>query len=597
MPEFNLITEKWIPCVMSPPETESKEDSHGEIKLKSLREVLTEANRIEEIVGENPLVTISLYRLLIAILHDCLQGPKDYDEWAEWWKSESFDAEKLNNYFSENESNFYLFDDEKPFYQTTQVSFEEKFLKPVWKFFLEGESYATTFEHTNKEKSFLLKPAQAARFLLAFQNFDVGGMQTYVHKKGMTQKEIDAIKPADAALLNKCAIALVRGENLFKTLMLNLTQYDCKFGIPFPKREISELPAWKKGGNINPKEDRKPVGYADLLTWQSRQIRLKQAVEFGEVIVKKVVVMKGDQLSELSDLHGREQMVGFEKVFKTINKVKKKVWSPISFQRERVLWRDSLSLFQAVGKNSSRPETLSWIDDLISKGKLDKEFVFPVDFFGLCVRRASPLFWRHERLPLPVVYLSNQKLCDELGEALKFVEIIAKLLWRSVDRMAVIHFLPDLRFEFANWFNSYLPILKKREAEERFDKYRKSKEHKKKFGDIDDLTKSLAPELRYWSRLETPFRRLLLALAEDLSKWKDERENWADELEKTALLAFGEVAFSLGNSPRSLRSVSIARSWLEAELRIRKKKYTNFENFDDEVEKQEQEEEVEDDEL
>jgi CRISPR system Cascade subunit CasA len=583
MAEFSLIEEKWIPCARISSEKADNNDLSGEIEDLSLRQVLTEANRIEEIVGENPLVTISLYRLLLAILHDCLQGPKDCDEWAKWRQSESFDADKLNDYFSENESNFFLFDDEKPFYQTTQVSLEEKFLKPMWKLFLEGESFATTFEHTNKEKNFLLKPAQTARLLISFQNFDVGGLQTYIHEKGMTDKEKNTVKSADAALLNKCAVALIKGGNLFETLMLNLTQYDCSFGIPFPKREIRDLPAWKNNGNINPMSDRKPIGYVDLLTWQSRQIRLKLSTEAGEKFVEKVVVMKGDQLADLSILRGREQMAAFRK---DVNRG----WLPIYFQRERVLWRDSLSLFQTVGETSSRPETLTWIDNLVRNGKLSEDAIFPVDFFGLCVRRANPLFWRHERLPLPVAYLSNQKLCDELGEVLKLVEIVAKLLWRSVDRMAIIHFLPELRFEYPDWFNANLPDFKKRETEEKFSKYRKGKEYKKKFGDADDLTKSLAPELRYWSRLETPFRRLLLALAKDFSKRNEEREKWADELEKTALLSFGEVAFSLGNSPRSLRAVSIARSWLETELRRRKKRYANFEKLEDNIENQEQEE-------
>lgn len=575
MAEFNLIEENWIPCVMSPNETNFSENASGEIVDLSLRRVLTEAKTIEEIVGENPLVTISLYRLLLAVLHDCLQGPKNCDEWAEWWSNECFDSVKLNDYFSENESNFYLFDDEYPFYQTTQISFEEKFLKPIWKLFLEGENFATTFEHIDREET-SLKPAQAARMLIAFQNFDVGGLQTYIHKKGMADNEKNAVKSADAALLNKCAVALVKGGNLFETLMLNLTQYDCSFGIPFPKKEITDIPAWKNKGDINPTADRKPSGYVDLLTWQSRQIRLKLSSKSGETLVKQVVVMKGDQLQNLSDLQGREQMTAFRRDAK-------RGWLPIYFQREKVLWRDSLSLFQAVNENSSRPETLSWIDNLVREGKLNEKTVFPVDFFGLCVNKAKPLFWRHERLPLPVIFLSNQKFCDELGEALKLVEIVAKLLRRGVDRMAILHFLPDLRFEFADWFNSRLPNFKKREAEEKFNKHRSSKEHKKKFSDADELTKSLAPELRYWSRVETPFRRLLLALAEDSNKWKKERQKWAEEIEATASLAFNEVAFGLGNSPRSLRSVTIARDWLTAELNKRKKGYANFEKLDDEI--------------
>ena len=586
------------------------ETAHGEIIPKSLREVFTEANQIEEIIGENPLVTISLYRLLIAILHDCLQGPKDYDEWGELWESESFDAEKLNNYFSENESNFYLFDDEKPFYQTAKLrqieeitppQLGDEIVKPIWKFFMEGEKFTTLFEHKNKESQLNLMPAEAARFLIAYQNFDIGGSQSRI-EEGLNKKEIGLIKSAYAGLLNKCAVGLIRDGNLFNTLLLNFIRYDQENEIPFSNRGLKDTPIWRRNKPINPAEDKKIEGYVDLLTWQSRQIKLYPTRDVkGDLIVNDVVVMKGNNLD--GDLFRKEQMVAFKKVVKE----KKKVWTSISFRQDRVLWRDSLSLFQMLTDDSSRPETLNWLSDLIKNGKLENS-VFPIDFFGMGGNQAKPLFWRHERLPMPTLYLNNVKLCDELGKALKLSEIVAGILAASVFRMATLHFLPDVRLEAKGWLTPALYGDKLKLANERFETFKK-KSHKrsedkdefktvkgKAVGVIPKLIKSLSPELRYWSLLETPFRHLLLALAEDSSKWKDERENWADELEKTALRAFGEVAFSLGNSPRSLRSVSIARNWLKAELTNRKRKYTNFEKFDDEIEKQEQEEEVEDDE-
>lgn len=585
MSEFNLIYEKWIPCLTK--------QSQEKIEL-GLFDVLINAQEIDEIIGENPLITVSIYRLLLAILHDCFQGPKDVEEWGNLWERGKFERNSLEKYFDDNKDNFFLFHNEKPFFQTANLSLEEKFLKPIWKFFLEGEGYATVFEHTNLQKPLKLAYHEATRFLLAFQNFDVGGLQTYIHEKGMSKEEISLVKSADAALFNKCAVGLVKGENLFKTLLLNLTQYNRNFGIPFPKKPITkDFPVWKNDEPIDPKNDKSPDGYLDLLTWQNRQIKLKKDEE--NKIIQQVVVMKGNQIKELSDLFGKEQMVAFEKVFKTVDEGKKKarkmVWSPISFQKEKALWRDSLSLFHSVKDKFARPELLNWLNDLVANGKLERETVFPIDFFGICVNKAKPLFWRHERLPMPLKYLSDAELCSELGEALKLAEITAIKLSQSIFRTSTLYYLPESRFEVGNWFKPFCS----EEAKKAFEEYKKGKNVKEKFKrEIPLLQKTLAPELRYWSRLEMPFRTHLLELVKGKSVWKNQRENWAVKVLKAVLFtAFTEATQHLGNSPNALRAISISQSWLSAEFNAKKKKFLNFEVFEDDEEKTNNDEEEE----
>lgn len=594
MPEaddFDLLEEKWIPCIAVPSYSGVQAvDKNHQVPLFSIREVLTEAKRFEEIIGDNPLVTISIYRLLIAILHDALKGPVDDKQWAEWWEAKAFPSESLNRYFEQNHSSFDLFSESRPFYQTAEFrqigvvplpKLGDKLVKPVWKFFLEGEDFTTTFEHTNDTVPADLTPAEAARHLLAFQNFDVGSLQSRV-TKGISKEEAKLLVSADAGLLNRCAVALIRGKNLFETLLLNLVRYDPPNEIPFRMR--NNLPAWGQSEVIDPTSDTEINGYLNLLTWQSRQVRLyPNRGSNGDFVVNHVVVMKGNNLN--GDLFGREQMVAFEKNSNA-------EWQPVMFRSERVIWRDSLALFQKLetGGKSSRPRTFDWLNDLAANKKLSSD-EFAVDLFGIGGSKAKPLFWRHERLPMPLAYLENQRLCDELREALKLVEIVATLLWKGTDRMSVLHFLPDLRFDFPDWFDATVERLEKRATEERVKKYRKSKQHKQDFTEPDALTKSLAPELHYWNRLETPFRRILLNLAEDDKKWKQQRQEWARVVSEITLLAFSEVAFALGDSPRVLRAVSIARTWLEIELNMRKKAYLCFAKLEDDDTGSEPEEE------
>lgn len=403
MPEFNLIEERWIPCVMNSNKTDDEKKLPGEIKDLSLRQVLTEASRIEEIVGENPLVTISLYRLLIAILHDCLQGPKDYEDWAEMWKNETFDAAKLNKYFSENETSFYLFDDEKPFYQSSLLKADSKKFS-ISALFFQGGAYTTLFEHSNKEFPMAISSAAAARLLISFQNFDLRGTKSSVQEVSETgNKEHHS---AQESLLVQKAIGLVKGNDLFKTLMLNLTRYHRESEKPFTfRRNFEDLPAWKREEPTKPK-NKDICGYVDLLTWQSRQIRLFHKTDSnGNIFVDEVAIIKGHKVDD-DYLYKKEQMIAFKK--------NDKGWFGLGFEEGRSLWRDSFTIFANLD-DSKRPKILDWINDLKRNEKIE-DSIFAIDFFGFNhdkKNQAKPLFWRHERLTLPIVYLSNQRLCDQ----------------------------------------------------------------------------------------------------------------------------------------------------------------------------------------
>lgn len=594
--EFNLIDENWIPCILS----YTSENSYSTAPENlSIKDVLMRAHKIAEIIGENPLITVSLYRLLIAVLHDMFEGPKDPNEWGCIWNKECFNEMKVEEYCEKNHENFFLFHDEKPFYQSANIVFDsekafyrmeggeelkpigktdpKKSLKPISVFFLQGEDFATLFEHANVHKPTVLSFGEAARYLLAYQNFDFGGTHTYFDTK---------YKSCNAGLLRTAAVAVVKGKNLFETLMLNATQYNREFGIPFPGEKITyDPPAWKNTERIDPKKDKvSPCGYLDLLTWQAREVRLhhKSALtskndlltwrerevrlkdDRKTKLVKYVVAMKGNQLKgNISELQGKEQMFAF--------KNRKAGWIPISFQKERAVWRDSYSLFHSIDNEQSRLKILDWLYDLIEDGKLEPNSIFPLDFFGLRTDQAKTLFYRHERLPMPVAYLRDNDLCDELKEALKFSEDVALLLKKSICRASTLYYLPESRFEIEDW---YRPFCSK--AEKEFDKYKKGKEVKDKFkpvGEIPKLVKTLAPEFRYWSRLETPFREHLRILAKDKTKWKESRKQWANKLYETSYKAFLEATQNLGNSPNALRSISISQNWFKAERNARRKKF------------------------
>ena len=170
MSKFNLIEEPWIPCLMI---------KSNEIREFGLRDVLLKASEIKEIVDNSPFVTVSLHRLLLAILHRNF-GPKNFDTWKDIWRKGKWDEQTLNAYFAQWKERFNLFDDERPFYQYTKVDKKggkEAEIAPLSLLMQEQASgnNATLFNHSSKAIPQEYSPAVAARYLVARQAFSFGG--------------------------------------------------------------------------------------------------------------------------------------------------------------------------------------------------------------------------------------------------------------------------------------------------------------------------------------------------------------------------------------------------------------------------------------
>lgn len=522
MPSFNLVDEPWIPCLMA--ET-------GRTEELGLATTLIRAPAVREIVDPSPLVTVALHRLLLAILHRVF-GPKNAGEWAELWSRGAWDSVKLAAYFDRWRHRFDLFDVEHPFYQTPGIELE--YAAPVAEMapqLASSRNAATLFDHTLEAE---LSPAEAARCLVAFHSFAVGGWWSL--RRGEDPK---THKSADAAPLVKGAVALVRGGNLFQTLMLNLHRYDPDQAEPFETRE-GDCPAWELPEPTRA-EDRWPTGYLDLLTWQSRRVRLYPEVdEGGRVVVRHAALMKGWQFPDGFHRHGRETMLAF--VANVRSKSNEDPWPPVAFEEDRALWRSSLALVQSVPTQRERPKIFTWLSELADYGALSHSLIVPAEFLGLTTDRAKVVFWRHERLPLPLVYLDkrNNELPNALGRALTLAEDVAVRLSQASRTLARLVVAPS-----ANAPGARQPR--------------------------DDVVRAMAVRLSpgrlYWSRLDVPFKKLLVDLPDDRSDegvYGGQRlPEWARLLRRTAMIAFAQSVDGLDISPRTIKAVATA----EGELR------------------------------
>lgn len=551
---FNLIDRKWIPCIIP----------GGKSEELSIKETLECTSEIQEIFDPSPLVTVAIHRLLLAILHRNY-GPANGTEWAKLWNDGKgdWDKAKLTTYLDKWHKRFDIFDEKYPFYQCTTVPVSGTDAKGKLKSYVKSVSNmvhelatgdnATLFDHSKEDNPRALSSAESSRLLVAFQSFAVGGLITF--ESGQDRKIFGS---ADNAPLVKGAVFLVKGANLLQTLMLNLHKYNRNDATPF-KIERDDAPIWERDDNLLREEQ--PKGLLDLLTWQSRRIKLIPEQDInGQTIVTQVVIMKGNQFPDGFYLHDKEPMLAFRNVLKPSKG--QEPYPPLAFREEKALWRDSLSLFQSAENSKTNPKIIDWLSDLAGDDKIPWSTTFQLAIMGLVTSKAKVSLWRHERMPLPLKYLEekNEHLLGKLRDALDVAESVGRLLGSGfveveiTDKKGKRKHMPvpsPLLILASN-------ILKPDEPE------KADKDAVRSFAD------SLSPSRPYWAQLGISFNELVTQLPRDKTReneyGKTVLPRWAKAIRFAALTAFEETTNSFDRSGRMLKAVTLAENEFHIQL-------------------------------
>ena len=287
----------------------------------------------------------------------------------------------------------------------------------------------------------------------------------------------------------------------------------------------------------------RPDGYLDLLTWQSRRILLvPEEGDRGNTVVRGVAITEGFRIAGAT-LHGRETMMAFRRNRRAA--ATEDPWPAIRFSEERALWRDSLALFHSTDYQTQSPATLRWLSDLAFEEIIPHSRIVPVDVYGFCGRQAKPLFWRHERLPLPLAYLSDSGLADELRAALEIADAAGTELDAAIWLIA--------RDMIDGTRKRLLGAQKRR---------------------VSQFARHLGAGRTYWACLESPFKRLVAALPGDRNACGGYGDNilreWKRVVGGAMWGSFRGATDSLERSARNLRALSVAerrlrrasRGWL-----------------------------------
>lgn len=568
MPSYNLLDERWIPCQRS---------TNSPAEELSIREVFAQAPRLVRISDPAPTVTAALHRLLLAILHRSLDGPRSPAEWGEIWRHGAWDMPRIDAYLRHWRDRFDLFSPDYPFYQTTELS--PRAFRDVTQLTHErasDRSRPLLFDYSLPGMG--LSAAASARYLVAQQAFSVAGMFSTNPGEGATEKF------AGASPLARSAVCLVAGASVFETLMLNWYLYDRESQSPFPFAG-DDRPAWERDEPVFVTE-RVPDGWVDLLTWQSRRILLRPA-QTSAPRATEVALMQGYRLAADFDLSAAETMVAYM-AFTPSQRPQRSdpLWLPIGVGQGRAAWRDSHALFLgALSARSAtadadsgrrRPRTLDWLQRLMTGGQLEPRPLFPLDVYGLITNQAKVEDWRHETLPLPGALLrpgGSASALEPLTRGLELAERAGQLL------VARPLNLP-LR---ARLLNGPSPTLVLRNE---ILPARSATTPAKSSAQPSGV--ALSVQAAYWARLESPFRAFIAAIsaisaistgapvmtvqrpsrdggpdpdpaagaaAEDLDR---ATHAWEDAVARSARAAFTRALPDSGAPARALRAASLA---------------------------------------
>lgn len=331
---YRLDQEQWAPVV-----------DGGRTVEVSILETLREAHHFQGLALDNPPEAVAVLRqVLLPAYLDIFGMPSSRQEWLARWDAGHLDPDKIHRYFAEHGERFDLFG-RRPFAQVGDLRTAKGETRPVSLLIAAAPTgnNVPLFAARTEADAPELTPAQAARAVLATHCWDTaaiksGAVGDPVAKSGKTTGN-------PTGPLGQLGVTVPLGRTLYETLLLNTPVHrEGRVDGDLPQWRRDQGPAWK----IRPS-----TGLLDLLTWQSRRIRLfPERAADGHLFVRQVIVAGGDRLAVLpkdEEIHTAWRQVPKPKAGDPSQR-------PIRHQPGRAAWR-GLAALLAVARQTNNGET------------------------------------------------------------------------------------------------------------------------------------------------------------------------------------------------------------------------------------------------
>lgn len=355
VPGFDLVSRPWLPVQLG----------DGTATELSLKEVFVRAGEVRRLVGDVPSQDFALLRLLLAILHDAVDGPEDLDAWQELHDSpEPFAG--IPAYLDRHRDRFDLLHPTRPFFQVAGLRTQKDEVTSLNRIVADvpnGDPFFTMRQPGVEQLSF----AEAARWVVHAHAFDTSGIKSGA--VGDPRVKGGKGYPQGVGWAGNLGGVFVEGDSLRQTLLLNLVASEAH-AVTVDK---DDRPAWRReqcGPDVQQGLESRPTGPRDLYTWQSRRIRLHHD---GRAVLG-VVLSYGDPLSA-PDKHVYEPMSGWRRSRPQEKKLgRTPVYMPREHDPTRAAWRGLASLLmseaeQGPGQRAEpadqlRAGVLKWVAEL-----------------------------------------------------------------------------------------------------------------------------------------------------------------------------------------------------------------------------------------
>ena len=374
-PGFNLCNEPWIPVLYV----------SGQTQEVSLKQLFDESNSIRKIHSGDATTDVAILGVAVVIFFRAVLENKEeygelYREPKKWIQNiSSGGSEQLyfvQGYLKKYQDRFNLFDAERPFMQVADLHTSKGEVKPVSRLVLDSES--EYFSMRAEQALTSLSYAEAARYLVTVQAYDYSGIKSGA--VGDPRVKGGKGYPLGVGWYGTTGKIIVHGENLIETLLycidyeqlLNVEKVKGKsHRIALQDKSVweRELPdtaaprAYKGGDPTKYKDEPAPAaGMCEILTWQSRRVRLFP--ENGRVT--GVLVSNGDKWLDRNTYTDPLTAYRFSKNQSTQTHY---VWMPQTHSAERTLWRGADALLTRLSSSQEKQNKPATVIRQISSGK------------------------------------------------------------------------------------------------------------------------------------------------------------------------------------------------------------------------------------
>ncbi|MBR8740171.1 type I-E CRISPR-associated protein Cse1/CasA [Nocardiopsis sp. MG754419] len=324
-PHFDLTRRPWIPVLRT----------DGVETELSLIEVFEQAAQVRRLVGDLPTQDFALLRLLLAILHDAIDGPRSIEDWGELW-DDGLPLEETRAYLDTHRERFDLLHPDTPFMQVSGLRTAKGEYSALDRIVADVPNGARFFT-MRADGARRLDHGEAARWLVHAHAYDLSGIKSGA--EGDPRVKGGRGYPQGVGWAGHLGGVYAEGDDLRQTLLLNLIAFDTKnFDTdagPEPDRPAWVHPPATAAPLSGAAAGSRPYGVRDLYTWQTRRVRLQHDAEG----VHGVLLAYGDPLSP-RNMQLREPMSAWRRSPAQEKKLREAtVYLPRDHDPARAAWR------------------------------------------------------------------------------------------------------------------------------------------------------------------------------------------------------------------------------------------------------------------